>query len=89
MLDVVTGLNSAVTPAGIPETDRATVPAKPPSGMTVIALLAVLPELIETAGWEGEIENPGWLETPLRSSIRCCPAGVPHPVTRSYPVTAE
>jgi hypothetical protein len=59
MLAVLAGLNRAVTPAGIPEADRATAPVNPPAGVTVIALLTLLPGLIVTADGEADIENAG------------------------------
>jgi len=80
---VLAGANTAVTPVGMPDADNATVPVNPPAGVIVMALVTVLPGLIVSAVGEADIANAGWLETPLRSSIRCCPAGVPQPVTRS------
>lgn len=40
---VEAGLNAAVTPAGNPDAVKATLPVKPPDGVTVMALVAVDP----------------------------------------------
>ena len=40
---VLAGLKDAVTPLGRPEADKLTVPLKPLSGLTLIALVAVFP----------------------------------------------
>jgi len=40
---VLAGLNVAVTPAGSPEAERVTLPAKPLIGVTVIVLLPLAP----------------------------------------------
>ena len=40
---VLLGLKDAVTPAGNPDADKFTIPAKPLSGVTVIALVPLLP----------------------------------------------
>ena len=56
LVDVV-GLvpKPAVTPEGSPEADRVTLPVKPPEGVTVMVLLALLPCVTETL--EGEAES--------------------------------
>jgi hypothetical protein len=43
VLVVLPGLNDAVTPLGRPEADRATLPVKPFSGVTVIVLVPAVP----------------------------------------------
>jgi hypothetical protein len=43
---VVTGLKVAVTPLGNPLALKATLPVKPPVGVTVIALVPLAPALI-------------------------------------------
>jgi hypothetical protein len=43
VLDVVDGLNEAVTPAGSPEAEKFTVPVKPPVGVTVTVLVLLPP----------------------------------------------
>ena len=40
---VLVGLNVAVTPLGMPETDRPTVPVKPLSAVTVMVLVPLAP----------------------------------------------
>jgi hypothetical protein len=74
---VLAGLKDAVTPAGKPDTVSAAV------AVTVMVLAAVLPGFMVIAAGEADNEKPVWVGTPLRSSMRCCPSGVPQPVTRS------
>ena len=80
---VLAGLNDAVTPLGRPDAARLTLPLKPFCGPTVIVLAPLLPCLIESVGCDAASVNAGWPIAAVRSSIRCCPAGVPHPVARS------
>ena len=60
LVDVV-GLvaNAAVTPAGRPEAERVTLPAKPPEGVTVIVLLTLLPWVTATLDGDAESEKFG------------------------------
>ena len=86
---VLAGLNDAVTPFGRPDTVKLTVPLKPFCGPTVRVLTPLLPGEMESANGDAESVNAGAANAPLRSSIRGCPAGVPHPAVRSYPDMAE
>lgn len=79
----VTGLKAAVTPALKPDTARFTRPLNPLWPAIVIMLLPNAPGATETVGTDDVRLNPGWLDTPLRSSISACPAGLPQPVARS------
>jgi hypothetical protein len=45
---VEAGLNAAVTPAGNPDAVKAMLPVKPPDGVTVMVLVAVVPRVTET-----------------------------------------
>jgi hypothetical protein len=80
---VLAGLNDAVTPLGRPDATRLTLPLKPFCGPTVIVLAPLLPCLIESVGCDAASVNAGKPRLAVKSSIRCCPAGVPHPVARS------
>lgn len=78
----------AVTPLGnVEDTARLTLPLKPPASETVMVVELEVPWLTETLLEEARSQNPGTCG-PARSSMRLCPAALPHPVTRSYPVTA-
>jgi hypothetical protein len=83
------GLKLTVTPAGAPDAVRATAELNPPETAVVIVEVPLLPAATETAVGEAEIVKAGvCVEDPVSALIR--PAfGLPHPVTRSYPVTAE
>lgn len=83
VLVVLAGLKDAVTPAGRPDAVRLTLLLKPFCGPTVIVLVPLLPCLTESVGCDADRVKPGWPKVAVRSSIRCCPAGVPHPVARS------
>jgi len=63
------GLNTAVTPAGKPLALNATLPANPPTGVTVIVLVAVPPCRTETLAGLAESEKSGWLIT-VTMSVR-------------------
>ena len=49
----------------------------------------VLDRLRLSADAELDSKKEGCPDVPVKSLIRCCPAGEPHPVARSYPLTAE
>ena len=57
MPDVLLGLNDAVTPLGRPDADKPTLPLKPFSGMTVIALVPLVPCAIVTLLGDAEREK--------------------------------
>jgi hypothetical protein len=82
------GLNVAVTPAGAPLAVSATAESNPPTTVLVIVEPPLLPCTTETDPGEADSVNDGLVATGASASIR--PAfGLPQPVTRSYPVTAE
>jgi len=85
---VLLGLNVAVTPLGRPEAVNATLPVNPFTGVTVMTLVTVAPGLIDTEAGAAVNVNSGCFPAPVRSSMRCCPLGVPQPVARSYPEIA-
>jgi hypothetical protein len=80
---VLAGLNDAVTPFGRPDAARVTLPLKPFSIPTVRVLTPLLPGEMESVSGDAESVNAGAADASLRSSMRGCPAGVPHPVARS------
>jgi hypothetical protein len=80
---VLAGVNDAVTPFGSPDAARLTLPLKPFSGPTVRVLTPLLPGEIESVSGDAESVNAGAANAPLRSSMRDCPPGEPHPVARS------
>ena len=86
---MVVGLKEVVTPLGNPDTPRITLPLKQFSGVTVIVARPVLDRLRLSADAELDSKKEGCPDVPVKSLIRCCPAGEPHPVARSYPLTAE
>jgi hypothetical protein len=89
VLLVVVGLKAAVTPLGSPDTPRITVPLKLFSGVTVIVATPVLDRVRLSADAELDSKKDGCPDVPVKSLTRCCPPGEPHPVARSYPLTAE
>ena len=82
------GLNPTVTPAGCPEAESVTAELKPP--LTVLVMVEVPEFPCSTVTDDGDAErlNPAvWVvpaSVPMSAGL-----GLPHPVTRSYPVTAE
>ena len=56
---VLEGLKLAVTPAGSPDADKATLPLKPLTGFTVMVLVALLPCLTVKLAGEAESEKFG------------------------------
>lgn len=81
------GLKPMVIPVGWPDADRPTAELNPPVAVLVIVVVPPLPAATVSDPGEAERLNPG-AGGPLSAAIR--PAvGLPHPVTRSYPVTAE
>jgi hypothetical protein len=84
------GLKLTVTPVGAPEEVRATAELKPPETAVVMVEVPLLPATTETAPGEAEIVKAGVCVVPPPVSAAIRPAlGLPQPVTRSYPVTAE
>ena len=87
VLVVAAGLKAAVTPLGIPDTVRPTLPLKPFVAVTVTVDAPVLVGVTVSAEAEVERLKEGSAVL-VKSLMRCWPAGEPHPVVRSYPVTA-
>ena len=85
------GLNVTVTPVGWPLADKATAELNPPDTVVVIVDAPLPPCATETEVGEAEIAKFGVGEVPPPASalIKPTPFGLPQPVTRSYPVTAE
>jgi hypothetical protein len=81
------GPNDAVTPAGIPVALNVTFPLKPLFGVIVIVDVACEPACSVKLPGAAESVNDG-SGNPPSALISGCPAGVPHPVARSYPAKA-
>lgn len=75
-------LNDAVTPLGKPEAERVTLPLKPPTSVTVIVLVPLLPCKTLTLLGEADSVKPG-PAGPVRKLISPAPFGDPHPVGKS------
>jgi len=83
------GLKPTVTPVGWPDADKAIAASKPPEIAVVIVDVPALPSATVTEVGEAEMVKFGVEELPASALIRPVPFGLPHPVTKSYPVTAE
>lgn len=84
------GLKLTVTPVGAPEEVSATAELNPPETAVVTVEPPLLPATTETDDGEAEIAKAGVCVVPPPVSAAIRPAfGLPQPVTRSYPVTAE
>src|SRR3984885_5268205 len=83
-LDPVVGfvLNAAVTPLGRPDAARVTLPVNPPTSVTVIVLVPLLPWVIVRLLGESDSVKLG-VDDPARRLIRPVVFGLPHPVHRS------
>ncbi len=75
------GLNDAVTPFGNPEAERVTLPLKPPTSVTVIVLVPLLPCVTLTLVGFAERVKPG-CAGPVSALIRRSPLGLPQPSHR-------
>ena len=83
----VDGVKLIVTPLGCPEAVNPTDAVNPPLGVTVMVLLPLPPCANVTVLGDADRLKPG-AGGPVRAAIK--PAfGLPQPVTRSKPVTAE
>jgi len=90
LVDVVGfGLKTAVTPLGNPDAARVTLPLNPPTSVTVMVLVPPAPPcvMVTLLGEAESVKLGVWL--PARRLIRPVVFGLPQPVHRSYPVTAE
>src|SRR5271156_1807681 len=83
------GLKPMVTPAGWPEADKAIAASKPPEMLVVMVDVPALPSATVTEVGEAEIAKLGEDDVPASALIRALPFGLPQPVTKSYPTTAE
>jgi hypothetical protein len=82
------GLNDTVTPLGCPDALSVTAELNPPEAVVVTVELPVLPAFTDTE--VAEMEKSGFCVVPEPvSALTSAGVGLPHPVTRSYPVTAE
>lgn len=63
--------------------------SNPPETVVVIVEVPVLPTTTETEVGEAARVKAGVVPDGARALIRFAPFGLPHPVTRSNPVTAE
>lgn len=83
------GLKLTVTPVGAPDAVRATAELNPLETVLVMVEVPVLPAATESDAGEAErLKDGEVLDEPVRAAMRPV-LGLPHPVTRSYPVTAE
>lgn len=82
------GLNPTVTPAGWPDDDSATAELNPPLTALVMVELPAFPCSTVTVEGDADKANPAVCVPPASVVIRAG-LGLPQPVTRSYPVTAE
>ena len=74
--------NAAVTPLGRPDAARVTLPVNPPTSVTVIVLVPLLPWVIVRLLGESDSVKLG-VDDPARRSIRPVVFGLPHPVHKS------
>lgn len=74
--------NAAVTPLGRPDAAKVTLPVNPPTSVTVIVLVPLLPWVIVRLLGESESVKLG-VEVPARRLIRPVVFGLPQPVHRS------
>jgi hypothetical protein len=86
--ETVDGLKLTVTPVGCPVAVKATEELNPPLGVTVIVLLPLPPCATETDDGEAERLKLEVCGAPVSAAINPV-LGLPQPVTRSNPVTAE
>ena len=80
-------VNPMVTPDGWPVADNVMEPEKPPVTALLIVVDPLLPGLVETEVGDAEIVKPAG-GGPVSAGMSVA-VGLPQPVTRSNPVTAE
>src|ERR1700733_6548082 len=73
---------AAVPPLGRPDAARVTLPVNPPTSVTVIVLVPLLPWVIVRLLGESDSVKLG-VDDPARRLIRPVVFGLPHPVHRS------
>jgi len=78
-----------VTPVGWPVALNVMAESNPPETLVVIVDVPLLPRTTETEVGEAEMEKLGDAAVPVSALIRPVPFGLPQPVAKSYPVTAE
>lgn len=83
------GLKPTVTPVGMPVAEREMAESKPPETAVVMVDVPLVPTTTETEAGEAAMVKAGDALVGARALISAAPFGLPHPVTRSYPVTAE
>jgi hypothetical protein len=83
------GLKLTVTPVGWPLAVKATAESKPPETVVVIVEAPLLPCTTLTEAGEAAMVNAGLVLVGASALISPVPLGLPQPVTRSYPTTAE
>ncbi len=86
---IVAGVKLTVTPAGCPLAVKAIAELNPPVAAVVIVDAPLAPCTTETEPGDAEIVKSGVVDVGASALINPVPFGLPHPVTRSYPVTAE
>lgn len=79
---------AAVTPLGRPEAARVTLPVNPPTSLTVIVLVPLLPCVIDRLLGESDSVKLGVVDPANRLMIPVV-FGLPQPVHRSNPVIPE
>jgi hypothetical protein len=85
---VLVGLKEADTPLGRPEADKLTLPLKPPCGVTVMVLVALVPCVIVKLLGDAESAKLGVGEDPGQLLTKLAALRVPIPVAKSHPVVA-
>lgn len=84
------GLNVTVTPLGCPLADKLIAELNPPATLVLIVELPFPPCTTDTDPGEAERLKLGVpVDPPTSALMSPAPFGLPQPVTRSYPVTAE
>ena len=83
------GLKPTVTPEGAFEYDRATADENPPTAEIEIEDVPLLPAATVSDPGLAAIVKSGVCVWVPASAVTSAGVGLPHPVTRSYPVTAE
>ncbi len=81
--------NVAVTPLGKPDAASVTLPVNPPTSVTLIVLVPLLPCVTVKLLGEAESVKLGDVDVGASRLIIPVVLGLPHPVHRSKPVAAE